>query len=210
MMIKKYLLFCLLLSGCYLQAQELLISNGKNFTKYDYKNSLGMSNPNLRSGEGSFYEIGLAFKLNESAETDKLSYAVSLVYNQFNAVGSTSTANYAWKTNYLGIQNALNYTLFQNSKSFKLKTKLGCATSTIIKGEQYINNVVYNISKQEEFKGILIQPNIGIDFQYAINQNIKISAGYEFSKAFNVSNKSAEELSFTNNQIHFGLHFPLK
>ena len=209
-MIKKHILFLLLFSGCYLQAQELFISNGKNFTKYDYKNSIGISNPDIRSGEGSFYEMGMAFMLNKSAATDKLSYAVSLVYNQFNAVGGTSTANYAWKTNYLGIQNALHYTLFQNTESFKVKTNIGFATSTIIKGEQYKNNVVYNISKQEEFKGITIQPNIGVDFQYAINPNIKISAGYEFSKAFNISNKSSEELSFTNNQIHFGLHFPLK
>ena len=150
----------------------------------------------------------LDFKLNKA--TDKLSYAVSVVYNQFNAEGGTSTANYSWKTNYLGVQNALNYTLFQNSKSFKVKTKLGVATSTIIKGEQYINNVVFDITNNEEFKGITIQPNVGVDFQYAINQNVRISAGYEFSKTYNVSNKSTEELSFTNNQIHFGLHFPLK
>ena len=207
-MSKKYLLLLVLFSGCFLQAQELFFSNGKNFTKYDYKNSLGNTNSNLRSGEGSFYQLGLDFKLNKA--TDKLSYAVSLVYNQFNAEGGTSTDNYSWKTNYLGVQNALNYTLFQNSKSFKVKTKLGVATSTIIKGEQSINNVVYNITKQEEFKGLTIQPNVGIDFQYAINQNVRISAGYEFSKAYNVSNSSSEELSFTNNQIHFGLHFPLK
>ena len=205
---KKYLLLLVLFSGCFLQAQELFFSNGKNFTKYDYKNSFGNTNSNLRSGEGSFYQLGLDFKLNKA--TDKLSYAVSVVYNQFNAEGGTSTANYSWKTNYLGIQNVLNYTLFQNSKSFKVKTKLGVATSTIIKGEQYINNVVYNITKQEEFSGITIQPNVGVDFQYAINPNIRISAGYEFSKAFNVSNSSSEELFFTNNQIHFGLHFPLK
>ena len=205
---KKYLLLLVLFSGCFLQAQELFFSNGKNFTKYDYKNSFGNTNSNLRSGEGSFYQLGLDFKLNKA--TDKLSYAVSVVYNQFNAEGGTSTANYSWKTNYLGVQNALNYTLFQNSKSFKVKTKLGVATSTIIKGEQYINNVVYNITKHEEFSGITIQPNVGVDFQYAINPNIRISAGYEFSKAFNVSNSSSEELSFTNNQIHFGLHFPLK
>jgi hypothetical protein len=207
-MSKKYLLLLVLFSGCFLQAQELFFSNGKNFTKYDYKNSLGNTNANLRSGEGSFYQLGLDFKLNKS--TDKLSYAVSVVYNQFNAEGGTSTANYYWKTNYLGVQNALNYTLFQNSKSFKVKTKLGVATSTIIKGEQYINNVVFDITKNEEFSGIIIQPNVGIDFQYAINQNVRISAGYEFSKAYNVSNSSSEELSFTNNQIHFGLHFPLK
>lgn len=205
---KKYLLLLVLFSGCFLQAQELFFSNGKNFTKYDYKNSLGNTNSSLRSGEGSFYQLGLDFKLNKA--TDKLSYAVSVVYNQFNAEGGTSTANYSWKTNYLGVQNALNYTLFQNSKSFKVKTKLGVATSTIIKGEQYINNVVFDITKNEEFSGITIQPNVGVDFQYAINQNVRISAGYEFSKAFNVSNSSSEELSFTNNQIHFGLHFPLK
>jgi hypothetical protein len=207
-MSKKYLLLLVLFSGCFLHAQELFFSNGKNFTKYDYKNSLGNTNSNLRSGEGSFYQLGLDFKLNKA--TDKLSYAVSVVYNQFNAEGGTSTVNYSWKTNYLGVQNALNYTLFQNSKSFKVKTKLGIATSTIIKGEQYINNVVFDITNNEEFKGITIQPNVGVDFQYAINQNVRISAGYEFSKAFNVSNSSSEELSFTNNQIHFGLHFPLK
>jgi hypothetical protein len=209
-MSKNYLLLLLLFSGCFLHAQELFFSNGKNFTKYDYKNSLGISNPNIRSGEGFFYQLGLDFKLNKSATTDKLSYAVSLVYNQFNALGGTSSANYAWKTNYLGIQNALHYTLFQNSKSFKVKTKLGVVSSTIIKGEQYINNVVYNISKHEEFKGLTIQTNIGVDFQYSINPNIKISAGYEFSKPLNLSNTSTEKLSFTNNQIHFGLHFPLR
>lgn len=208
-MIKKCLLILLTFSGCYMQAQELFFTSGKNFTTYNYKNALGMSNPNLRSGDGSFYQFGMDFKLNKSAASSKLSYAISVVYNQLNAVGGTSTADYSWKTNYLGVQNALNYTLFQNKDAFKVKTKLGVATSTIIKGEQYINNVVYDITKHEEFSGIIIQPNIGIDFQYAINKNIKISSGYEFSKAFNVSNSSAEDLSFTNNQIHFGLHFSI-
>ena len=208
-MIKKYLFLILLSSSCFVNAQELIFTIGKNFTTYNYKNALGMSNPNLRSGDGSFYEVGLDFNLNKFNSSDNLSYSVSVVYNQFNAVGGTSTSNYAWNTNYLGIQNALNYTLFQNADAFKVKTKLGVATSTIIKGEQYINNVVYNITKHEEFSGITIQPNIGVDFQYAINRNIEISTGYEISKVFNVSNSSAEELSFTNNQIHFGLHFSI-
>ena len=208
-MIKKCFLFLLLFSGCYMQSQELFFSTGKNFTSYDYKNSAGFSNPNLRSGDGSFYQAGMDFKLNKSAASSKVSYAISVIYNQFNAVGGSRTANYAWDTGYIGIQNELNYILFQDYDSFKIKTKLGCATSTIIKGEQNINNVIYDISKHEEFKGILLQPNIGIDFQYAIDRDIEFSAGYEFSKAFNVSNTSAEKLSFTNNQIHFGLHFQI-
>ncbi len=209
-MIKKCFLFLLLFSGCYMQSQELFFSTGKNFTSYDYKNSAGFSNPNLRSGDGSFYQAGMDFKLNKSAASSKVSYAVSVIYNQFNAVGGTSSDDYSWKTNYLGVQNALNYTLYQNADFFTVKTKLGVATSTIIKGEQYINNRVYDIASHEEFSGIVVQPNVGIDFQYSINRDIKISAGYEFSKSYNISNSSSEKLSFTNNQIHFGFNFLLK
>lgn len=208
-MIKKCLLFLLVSTGYFVQAQELFLSTGKNFTTYNYKNSQGVTNSNLRSGEGSFYQLGMDFKLSKTADSDKLTYAVSVVYNQFNAVGGTSTDNYSWKTNYLGVQNALNFTFIEISNSFKVKTKLGVAASTIINGEQNINNVIHDISKHEEFSGIVLQPNISVDFQYTITQNIKISGGYEFSKVFNTSNSSAEELSFTNNQIHFGLHFPL-
>jgi len=209
-MIKKCFLFLLLFSGCYMQSQELFFSTGKNFTSYDYKNSAGFSNPNLRSGDGSFYQAGMDFKLNKSAASSKVSYAISVIYNQFNAVGGTSSDDYSWKTNYLGVQNALNYTLYQNADFFTVKTKLGVATSTIIKGEQYINNRVYDIASHEEFSGIVVQPNVGVDFQYSINRDIKISAGYEFSKSYNISNSSSEKLSFTNNQIHFGFNFLLK
>jgi hypothetical protein len=208
-MIKKCLLFLLVSSGCFVQAQELFFSTGKNFTTYNYKNSFGNTNSNIRSGEGSFYQFGMDFKLGKTADPKKLTYAVSLVYNQFNAIGGTSTDNYSWNTNYLGVQNALNYTLIDVSKKFKVKTKFGVATSTIIKGEQNINNVIHDISKHQEFSGIVLQPNISLDFQYTIIQNIKISGGYELSKVFNISNSSAEKLSFTNNQIHFGLQFPL-
>ncbi len=208
-MIKKCLLFLLVSTGYFVQAQELFLSTGKNYTTYNYKNSQGVTNSNLRSGEGSFYQLGMDFKLSKTADSDKLTYAVSVVYNQFNAVGGTTTDNYSWKTNYLGVQNALNFTFIEISNSFKVKTKLGVAASTIINGEQNINNVIHDISKHEEFSGIVLQPNISVDFQYTITQNIKISGGYEFSKVFNTSNSSAEELSFTNNQIHFGLHFPL-
>lgn len=208
-MVKKWLVSLLLFCGCCLHSQELFITTGKNFTTYNYKNSLGISNPNLRGGEGSFYQLGMDFNLSKSVDSDKLKYGISLVYNQFNAVGSTSVDSYSWKTNYIGLQNKLSFILFQDYDSFKVKTRLGFATSTIINGEQYINTMRYDITKQEEFSGIVVQPNVGIDFQYSINRGIEISAGYEFSKVFNTSNSSAEELSFTNNQIHFGLHFPL-
>lgn len=88
-MIKKHLPILLLFSGCFLQAQEVFFAAGKNFTKYDYKNSSGVSNPNLRNGDGSFYQLGMAFNLNVFRTSDEFSYAVSLVYNQLNAVGGS-------------------------------------------------------------------------------------------------------------------------
>ena len=149
-MIKKCLLFLLVSTGYFVQAQELFLSTGKNFTTYNYKNSQGVTNSNLRSGEGSFYQLGMDFKLSKTADSDKLTYAVSVVYNQFNAVGGTTTDNYSWKTNYLGVQNALNFTFIEISNSFKVKTKLGVAASTIINGEQNINNVIHDTKSSQE------------------------------------------------------------
>lgn len=209
-MLKKCLLFFLISSGFFVQSQELFFTLGKNYTTYDYKNSLGNSSSSLRSGDGAFYQLGVDFKLNKAAQSSPFSYALSLIYNQFNAVGVTQSDNYTWTTNYIGIQNVLNYALFHNTEVFNIKTKIGFAASTILKGEQQINNNVYDITKHDEFSGLVIQPSIGVDLHYAINKNINISGGYEFSKAFNVSNASSEQLSFINNQIHLGLHFPLQ
>ena len=82
-------------------------------------------------------------------------------------------------------------------------------TATIIQGEQEINGVFYDLKNHKEFSGIILQPLIGLNLKYVITDYLSLSLGYNLSKAFNVSNSTNEKLSFNNNQIQFGLHFPL-
>lgn len=209
-MMQRVMLILVLLVSQSLFSQELFFNLGSNSTVYNYKNSLGQSNPNLRSSTGSFYEFGYEFLFGgaSSSMESNFSYAASLTLNQFNAKGGDFNNTYSWNTSYLGIQNAVLGTVVRSSKNtFVVKLKAGLNTSTIVKGEQTLNNVVYDIKNHSEFKGLLVQPMGGVDLRLELTEAILLSAGYNYSKAFNVSNKSSEKLGFSTHQIQLGLHY---
>lgn len=193
-------------------SQELFFKAGKNFTQYNYKNSLGKTVSGIEGSSGSNYELGMEFFLDgaDSSLESKFSYSASVNLNQFNAKGGDVNNTYVWNTNYLGIQNmAYASVLMSPNSMYNLKVKAGVNTSTIVSGQQYINNVVYNLKNYDEFKGVIVQPEVGLDFRMEVSRELNINLGYLFSKAFNVSNKSSEDLSFTNNQIQIGLQYNL-
>lgn len=198
---KLLLVFCFFTIQ-FVTAQEIYLISGKNFTSYDYKNSNGEANSNLRGGNGNYYEIGYEHILNK-----KISYLGGLTFNQFNANGANGVDTYTWNTNYLGVQNAIAYTLLKTSNELEIKLKASINTCTIIQGEQLINATYYDLTKQNEFTGILFQPGIGLQLKYVITDFFSLSLGYTTSKVF--TNASTESLSFVNNQVQFGLYFPL-
>ncbi len=191
-------------------SQEFFLKTGRNFTNYNYKNSLGKTVSGLERSSGSNYEFGVEFFLDDAKSSleSKFSYSASLVLNQFNAKGGNVNNTYVWNTNYIGIQNMGYASVLKSPDGFyNLKVKAGFNTSTILNGQQYIDNVVYDLKKYQEFKGIFLQPEIGMDFKLELTRNLCVDLGYLFSKAFNVSNKSSEKLDFTNNQLQLGLQY---
>ena len=197
-----------ILISYFASAQEIFLKVGRNFTNYNYKNPTGKSVPGLVGGSGSNYEIGLEFFLDgaENGIESNFSYSASLSLNQFNAKGGNVNNTYVWNANYLGVQN-MAYASVLASRFYNLKLKAGFNTCTIVSGKQYINNVVYDLKNYQEFKGIVIQPLMGVDFRLKVSNELNINLGYSFSKAFNISNKSSEKLSFTNNHIQLGLQY---
>lgn len=183
-------------------SQEIYFHFGNNFTTYDYKNSVGNSNSNIKSGSGSAYELGY----NRSFK-DKFTYSGSLIWNQFNAKGSNGVSVYGWNTNYLGIQNAVSYTILKTRSEFGIYLKAGVATSFIIKGQQLLNNRYYDLTQYEEFKGLVIQPLIGMQVKYLVNDYFGVSLNYILSKSLPKS--GLESLSFDTNQAQLGFYFPL-
>lgn len=183
-------------------SQEMYLHIGKNFTTYDYKNSFGNSNSNVKSSSGNAYELGY-----DHGFKDKFTYSGSLTWNQCNAKGSNGVSLYAWNTNYVGIQNAISYTVLKTRNELEIKFKAGINTSIIINGEQLLNNRYYDLTQYDEFKGLIIQPLIGMQVKYLVTDYISLSLNYMLSKS--LPKTGTESLSFGTNQMQLGLHFPL-
>ena len=202
---KKLLLIALIaLSFQHIQAQEIYLQTGKNYTKYDYKSDTS-SSPSLQSGSGNFYEIGYVMTLNN----EKLKYAVGLSLNEYNAIGGDINSSYSWNTQYLGVQNTFSIA-FVKKRGFEASANVGLGISTLIYGKQNLNGQYLDLSSQKEFSGIWIAPNLGLKASYNVDNDIYLSLGYSYSKSFNLSNSTDEKLSFNNSQIQFGVHFKLK
>ncbi|WP_335974151.1 hypothetical protein [Gaetbulibacter jejuensis] len=198
---KQQLLFItLLLFTVNLSAQDAFLSMGRNFTTYDFENSEGLSNDKIEGGSGAFYEAGVAFDLDNWIKG--LSYAPSITLNQYNASGGDLASAYRWETNYLGLNNTLKLNVLNNSDYIDLSIKMGIGLATIINGQQSINGLTYDLTENDEFKGLWIQPHGGFDIIYFAASDIGIGAGYTFTKAFG-GKDDGQSLSFNNSQLQF-------
>ncbi len=188
-------------------SQAYYFNFGQNFTKYDYKNSLGQRNSNIKSDNGFMVDFGYQWNLSSNP---KWQYKAGLSFQQFNAVGQSASFDYSWTTNYLGIQNSFSYDVYtSNDEEMSIKINSGFTGSTIIKGEQMIDNTRYNLTKQEEFKGLFLQPHLGLENEFFINESIKLGLGYRFSKAFRINSDSKESLNFINNSIYINFKYSI-
>lgn len=198
---KLLLLFVILCSLGSLHAQEMYFYTGKNYTNYDYKNSSGAVNPNFQAGSGSYYEMGYVFPL----KFKNFHYALGLSYNQYNTIGGDSADTYTWNTEYAGVNNRLSYSIFKNNH-FAIAAKVGLGFSTLVYGKQEINGIFYDLSSEKEFSGLLLESSLGVQTKFIITKSVCFSLGYNYSKAYNVTNTTPEKLSFRTNQFQFGIH----
>ena len=203
-MINKY--FFLLVCFCTfsLSAQQIFFKMGKNNTAYDFKGA-DASDVNYRNTNGDTYEVGYEYNFTYS----QLSYIGGISLNQFNANASRGATSYTWQTSYLGIQNLISYNLSDYRNAIAISIQTGVNAATIVKGEQFIDTRFFDLKKQDEFSGIILQPIIGINGVYKVSNNLLVSVGYNFSKSFNISNSTSEKVSFITNQLQFGIYIPL-
>jgi hypothetical protein len=195
------------------KAQEIYISSGKNTTNFDYKSSNGShENLNFRSGTGNYFEVGYVRGLVDY----KVLYAIGLTYNEYNSTASNYSTNYSWKTKYLGITNKISFNLskeYSDCSHYGLGLRtflsIGFNTAKLTSGEQYINTYYYDLVGTEDFLGIIVQPFAGINSQYNISRNFKLTIGYTFSKSFALLHDSDEKISFNNHQFQLGFQISI-
>jgi hypothetical protein len=186
-------------------AQGYYFNFGQNYTKYDYKNSQGQRNPNIKSDNGITLDFGYRWVISDD---EKWHYKAGLSFQQFNAKGQNDTFNYSWVTNYLGIQNSLSYDIYTSSdEDLIINLNSGFTASKIIKGEQLINNSSYDLTNENEFKGLFLQPHLGVENEIKINDFVVLGIGYRFSKAIRASKPESESLNFINNAFYINFKY---
>nr|WP_314866362.1 hypothetical protein [uncultured Flavobacterium sp.] len=202
---KTLLLAITLFSLTNLYSQEVYFLTGSNFTKYNFESRVSTMTTELQSGSGTSYEMGYLIPFKESP----FSYSFGATLNAYNAVAGSNVNSYQWDTKYLGGQCALIYTCTL-SKSFSISAKFGSNLSSIIYGKQNSNGILYNITNQKEFSGVLLSTFAGIQTNYTFNNSGYLSLGYGYSNGINITNSLSENLTLKTNQILFGIHFKIK
>ena len=204
---KKIILIPLLfLFTIQFNAQDLELIVGRNFTTYDYTNSEGASNPNLDGASGSYIEVSYNVPFNRNQD---FYYSLGLALNQFNATGGDYASSYSWDTNYLGVKSGLKYYFSSRNSFVKAAAKTGFGINTIINGQQKINGATFDLTQEDEFTAVSVQPYLGIELKYEVTSGILLGVGYNYSKSFGVANGDAEKLNFNNSRFEFGILVPV-
>lgn len=202
---KTLLLLAGILFSHFGNAQKIYVYSGMNETHYNYKPSPGFSKPNLKNDDGYYFELGYEHDFSKS-----WLYMGGISFNQFNNLGGDELNYYSWKTNFLGLQNVIGYSFYEKN-DFRALITGGVGVSTLVNGTQQINNSYHDLKKQDDFKGVFIQPTLGLELRYNLQDVAELSLKYNYSKAWNLSNtNNSEKLSFDNNQLALGIHIPLK
>lgn len=187
------------------QGQEIYFSTGVNLTSYDFKSPDNLP-LKLNSKTGQFYELGYRFTMLD----ERLLYGVGLAINNFDATGGDTANHYTWETTYVGLSNQLEYVILPSFRSpIELSVGGQLQLMKIINGEQSINGNLYDITQEDEFKGIWIQPGAFFTVKYFVDDAWQLSLGYNYSVGVNISNSTEEKLKINNQQIRFGIHFNL-
>lgn len=203
------LLFLFLVNTAY--SQQIYFLTGKNYTNYKIRyNGSETVNGLEKKGEGDSYEIGFAIpiKVQRLAFDNNLNYTIGLTLNQFNAESGDIANNYTWKTEYIGVQNALVYS-FVKSNHLDVAVKGGVNVATMLHGNQTINNSRFNLNNQKDFNGVVVSPLLGLQAKCNLSEYGYLSLGYNYSRSINLTNDTNKKVSFLTNQIVFGISFEL-
>jgi hypothetical protein len=209
----KILVIFFCISSTY--AQEVYFLSGKNFTHYNFNTTATKTSVKLNSGTGDFYEVGVSSSIQDT----QFLYSGAIVLKEFNAVGGDIVSKYTWSSLYIGAKATGYYHLINhecncyNRTSWNLMLFASLSALTLIDGRQAINasyyelkGTYYDLKKNKEFKGVFIEPSIGLQIKYSMFSYGAVSFGYSYNKAFNMLNSTSEKLGFDSHQLQFGIH----
>lgn len=184
--------------------QQLYIELGTTVSSFDYENSQGQPLNNLLSKSKTYYGFGYRQSLNFNKS---VFFSLGASYNNFGAIGSEGSVDnyFEWDLSYLGLEAGLGIKLFQ-LRDLTFLVNASVAYEFLIRGNQTINNDVYNLVGENEFNNSIFFVRGGVEMQYPISRNTALYVGYTYGKSVLINNaENAEKLNLNAHQ--FGLGF---
>lgn len=204
-MIKNYsilIAFLLISNLCF--CQQLSFEFGTTVSSFDYENSQGRPLNNLLSKSKSYFGMGYRQTINQSKS---LFFSLGATYNSYAAIGSEASVDnyFEWDVSYLGVKGGLGIKLFE-LRDLSFYANVSVASEFLIRGNQTINNDVFNLVGEEEFNNNILFLRGGVEMHYPISRSTAIFVSYSYGKSVLInSGKNAEKLNLNAHQ--FGLGF---
>ncbi|WP_296381251.1 outer membrane beta-barrel protein [Winogradskyella sp.] len=204
-MSKNYiiLIVVLLMSfSCF--SQQLYFELGTTISSFDYENSQGRPLDNLLSKSKSYYGMGYRQSVNRS---NTLFVSLGASYTNYGAIGSEASIDnyFEWDVSYLGIKAGLGIKIIELG-DLSFLGNVSMASEFLIRGNQTINNDVFDLVGEEEFNNYIFFFRGGIEMQYPLSRNTAIFAGYTYGKSVLLSTPDVGE-TLKLNAHQFGLGF---
>mgnify|MGYP003870879537 CR=1 FL=1 len=184
-------------------SQQLYFELGTTISSFDYENSQGQPLDNLLSKSKSYYGLGYRQSLNRS---NTLFLSLGASYTNYGAIGSEpSLDNYfEWDVSSLGVKAELGIKIIELG-DLTFLGNVSMASEFLIRGNQTINNNVFNLVGEEEFNNNIFFIRGGIEMQYPLSRNTAIFAGYTYGKSVLLSTPDiGETLKLSAHQFGIG------
>jgi flagellar motor protein MotB len=199
---RKFLFVTLFLAGLTtLKCQQINLEAGNTISSFNYKNSQGTSLENLQATNHSFMNLG--YRMN--IFTKNLFLDLDGNYNGYGAVGSDRILDnyFEWNVYYAGVRAGLDYEVFKPG-NFTFFIKGSASAEFLIHGTQTLNNQIYKLRGDEEFKSPLYFFRAGLGIQYDVSEKLTLFTQYMYGKSGSFKNVQGK-LNINAHSIGFGL-----
>ncbi|WP_188375014.1 outer membrane beta-barrel protein [Winogradskyella haliclonae] len=202
---KNYTLFIIaLMVSCTCLSQQLYFEIGTTISSFDYENSQGQPLDNLLSTSKTYYGMGYRQSINPSKT---LFLSLGATYNNYGAIGSENSVNnfFEWDVSYLGLKAGMSIQLFQ-LRDLYFFANVSVSPEIMVRGNQTINNAVFNLVGNEEFNNTIVFFRGGLEMQYPVSKYAAISAVYNYGKT-TLANSGSTQEKLGLNAHQFGIGF---
>lgn len=194
-----FFFFLLFLNWTFSYCQDVYLKTGINSTKFKFLDKSGDPLYNFLPSISPSLEMGYGFPVS-----DFLVNEFGLSFDGYSSKGDNTSKNHSWTTLYGGVRNTTSVSATLGDLEISVFGVLGL--SRIITGDQTVNNGTYDLTKEEDFKGLFFQRGIGINLNFFLTDQVFISSGIDRSINSKFKKSETENLSFSTSRILLGVH----